>query len=580
MGGLEYRAMRSADRSFCSYVAKLADDAAVVTNSPAQLARLAAVAAGEAAPLVDEADYRFFRQRYPLGDPDESALVVLTDATIRRWCGPRQRIGASRRTRAVAVLAELHARHAAALQAGHGADLVLPAPGSGVEDLPDVGRLVGDAHAVRSETYGSLHFATPVAELDLDRVSEEEALLYGRWRDGYAMNWTRWFDPIALRLTVDAERLAADLTVRPLIAGTEYADVRDFAGRSSINDEQGRPLGDPHAESLLHVVTAFDKEARSVRSNEFIGLAGMLAPNVDPLGWIGPAISFSLDDDPLWKQMAEDEDPEAFLSDHFLQLPVSLHVEVADGLRLTAFLVALRAMAQQSAPGMLAWTNHEHAGLSYVRVGLTEEGKRDFPFEEDMDPALFYAASGDGLHLSLNEDVVRRHLERRVARRGADAAGSDGAGADREAVQEAVADLSQPLTTPWPGVQAAVALDRRLVDVIASGFVGRGEQPMRELAWRNLPILDEWKRMFPDADPVEVHERLYGRTLLCPGGGAFRYSETDGRMESTLYGHPGRPRRGPVMPALADELRSARMGLEFERDGLRARAELRRDGGD
>ena len=36
---------------------------------------------------------------------------MITDATIRRWCGPEWRIGASRRTRAAAAIAELQARH-------------------------------------------------------------------------------------------------------------------------------------------------------------------------------------------------------------------------------------------------------------------------------------------------------------------------------------------------------------------------------------------------------------------------------------------------------------------------------------
>ena len=35
--------------------------------------------------------------------------MLISDATIRRWCGPRSRIAASRETRDAAVLAELQA---------------------------------------------------------------------------------------------------------------------------------------------------------------------------------------------------------------------------------------------------------------------------------------------------------------------------------------------------------------------------------------------------------------------------------------------------------------------------------------
>lgn len=43
---------------------------------------------------------------------------MLSDATIRRWCGPQWRIADSRRTRAAAVLADLQAGHVEELVRG------------------------------------------------------------------------------------------------------------------------------------------------------------------------------------------------------------------------------------------------------------------------------------------------------------------------------------------------------------------------------------------------------------------------------------------------------------------------------
>ena len=40
---------------------------------------------------------------------------------------------------------------------------------------------------------------------------------------------------------------------------------------------------------------------------------------------------------------------------------------------------------------------------------------------------------------------------------------------------------------------------------------------MQRLAWSNIAILNEWKRLFPDQDPVAVHERLWGVRPVCPG---------------------------------------------------------------
>jgi hypothetical protein len=41
-------------------------------------------------------EYKFFRSRSERGE-DETAFLLLSDATIRRWTGPRWRIASSRR---------------------------------------------------------------------------------------------------------------------------------------------------------------------------------------------------------------------------------------------------------------------------------------------------------------------------------------------------------------------------------------------------------------------------------------------------------------------------------------------------
>ncbi len=106
--GVKYRGVRSPDRSVCSYIATL-DGAVVVTNSLAQLGRLVDVQKERADAVAALSEYTFFRNRYVRGDGEESGLLLISDATIRRWCGPRWRIGASRRTRALAFMTDIQA---------------------------------------------------------------------------------------------------------------------------------------------------------------------------------------------------------------------------------------------------------------------------------------------------------------------------------------------------------------------------------------------------------------------------------------------------------------------------------------
>ena len=107
----KYEGIASPDRTIRSLVSSF-NEFVVVTNSMEQLTRLARVFDKKETNLASLEEYHFFRQRYQITpDNKEDTFLMITDATIRRWCGPEWRIGASRRTRAAAALAELQARH-------------------------------------------------------------------------------------------------------------------------------------------------------------------------------------------------------------------------------------------------------------------------------------------------------------------------------------------------------------------------------------------------------------------------------------------------------------------------------------
>jgi hypothetical protein len=99
---------------------------------------------------------------------------------------------------------------------------------------------------------------------------------------------------------------------------------------------------------------------------------------------------------------------------------------------------------------------------------------------------------------------------------------------------------------------------------------------MQACAWSNLPILNEWKRLYPDRDPVAVHQQIWKTQLACPGGGKYVWNKEFQTMESTVYGHPGQPRLGPLLPRPLEAVERMDFGLSFENHGLRARAEIRR----
>ena len=581
--GLSYQGVRSPDRTVCAYVARLGG-AVVVTNSLYQLGRLAAVSRGRSPAIATLPEYVYFRHRYRLGDPEETALVFLSDATIRRWCGPRWRIAASRQTRDMAVLAELQASNMDRLAKR----AVQPGPIYTDFATADAGDLSLEAAGVRSSVQGSLEFMTPLAEIPLTKVTPGEQADYGRWRDGYQQNWRWGFDPIALRLTcgtgvqsvsIDGQddratskdgqdghatpkdRLAADLSVMPLIWGSDYREMISLSDGASFAPD----AGDPH-DALLQVILAINKQSPLFRQAESF-IAGQQQGAT--VGWLGPSISLFVNDNPIWQELAKvpPEKLHAQLDRYIGRLPVAVRFDVSDGLRLTLFLAALRAYIEQTTPGMVAWETLKYRDQPYVKISLTARGKGTHsPIEQ-----IYYAASGDALVVALGENVLKRAIDRELVR-----------AAEKKGQPSADAHNPKPAGAArrrWLGSNLALEVDRKLLDT-AAGLIdetpAERQQAMQLLAWGNLPILNEWKRLYPDQDPVAVHERVWKVRLLDPAGGRYVWNDRWQTMESTVYGHPGEPKTGPDVPPALIDFAHASFGLTFENQGLRASLSLER----
>ncbi len=549
-GGLKYAGVRNPDRSVSSYIAEIGN-ALVVTNSLAQLEAIANTQAGKLPSVATLGEYTFFRDRYKLGDDDETALLVVSDATIRRWCGPRWRIGDSRRLRLAGALAGLQARDLDAIASGKGGNRKVKAEVS----VPGAGALTLSPTGVMSSTYGTLAFLTPVVELDVSKVSKAEAEAYGRFRDRYQSNWREFFDPIALRFSVKKKKLALDLTVMPLIASSDYREFIELAGGATMAPDSG----DPHEDALVRFGMSLNPDSRPVREvGEF---AVRMAPGLqgNALSWLGHSITVWADKDKFWKDVAKADRPERYVEQHFNQFPVAVSVEVSSVMKATAFLASVRAYIDQVAPGMTYWETKKYKGEQYVKIGPTREAMED-DMPEDL--ALYYAVSRNALIVTLNEDMLKRTLKRRGMRKKA---------------KKKKKSLS--LGEPWLGANLGMQADAEILKILE--IVGAQEYfaHMRKQAWRNIPILNEWKRLYPNRNPVDVHEQVWHTRLLCPGGGKYVWSERWQTMESTVYGHPGNQKKGPglLRPPLSD-LKFGNFGLTFENDGLRARVELTRKG--
>ncbi len=249
-------------------------------------------------------------------------------------------------------------------------------------------------------------------------------------------------------------------------------------------------------------------------------------------------------------------DRNGFFARNIHRLPVALHVEVQSGLKLAAFLAGMRAFIEQTAPGMTVWETKTYNERPYVKVAPSEEAKSEENQLEKL--ALYYSASGEALIVTLNEDLLKRALDRQTARRAAKKEGTEIPVPGRR----------------WIGETMGFQIDRRFVRVLEAYFSENYQHMMQARAWGNIPILNEWKHRFPDMDPVQLHEQFWHRRLVCPGGGEYRWNENWQTMESSVYGHPGEPKAGPSLPVELRNVTFGNFGLTFEENGLRARVQL------
>jgi hypothetical protein len=232
---------------------------------------------------------------------------------------------------------------------------------------------------------------------------------------------------------------------------------------------------------------------------------------------------------------------------------------VADPVKLTGFLVALRAFVEQTVPGMLVWETAESNGQAYVTVRYSEEGRNTF-LRDFSNAGLCYAATPTTFIVSPNDALLRRALDRTAQRQKARSKGKE-----------------VPLSgEPWLGKSVGVQAKQGALAVIQATFQSNIEATMERRAWSNIPILNEWRQRYHETSPVAFHQRFWQTKLVCPGGGEYVWNEEFQTMESTVYGHPGQPRPPRTSVNILSDITSANFGLTFENDGLRAQAKMTR----
>jgi hypothetical protein len=457
----------------------------------------------------------------------------------------------------MAILSEYQAEHLPALVT----EKVEPGAIYTPYVVPDLGQLRVSETGVSSGTYGGLAFLTPIAEIPLEKVTKTEADSYNNWRNNYQFNWRRFFDPIAVQFKIDGRSVKADVSVMPLIAATDYREYINISRGADIAPESG----DRHPESLFHAALAVNVESEPVQQAGGFLQTMVRGVSGGPFSWLGSSISLYVDQDMLWQEAANSPDKKEFIRHNWIKAPVALRAEVSDGFKLAIFLSGLRAFVEQTGPNLTSWNSRQYKDRDYVVISATQQGRNTADALSELQ--LFYVTSPKSLLVTLNENLLKRSIDRELE------SSSETAQSGDKAQDQADSTSNQ---RPWLGSDLAVQARKEAIQTIEAIFGSDYFEMVQVQSWHNIPILNEWKRLFPDRNPLEVHEEIWKVRLKCPGGGQYVWNEEFRTMESTVCGHPAQPEREAKVAGPWDMLEFINAGLTFENDGLRAQVELHR----
>lgn len=539
IAGVECSVAKSADGSVSAYLAEI-PGAIILANSAVQIEAVQAAKSGAVPNLLGLDEYKFLRSRYPLGDPQESAFCILTDAAIRKWCGPRWRIVQSRRVQARAKLAEAQAEWIDSQLK----ETAAPAPRS----IAGFGRLdFQPKFGANLEGWGTVRALRPIAELAADTATAAEVDAYNNWRRGYETGW-RVFDPIAFRLTVAPTRLASDLSVMPLTLTSDYKRQMSFFGTGDLPGD----AGDPHPNTLFQWIVGIrppvnERERRDWQWDSF-------GPGLALTPWLGTWLTVYADHDPFWqdpivRELITDGNNFNRVLPHLHRIPIGVAVGVRNPLALAGFLTAVRAMIDQSAPNLVRFQVQKHREVGYTRIAPVSQnlvgGNREL--------ALYYLPLPNQLLISLNEKVIQRAIDRSI----------DGQKENKKA--------------DWLGKTLAFKADGAILPLIASMINNDIGLQLQQSAWTNARVLQEWKRRRNTSDPITLHQTWTGETLICPASGTFTWDPARKVLRSTNLGDPFDPKLElSNLNNILRRAKSIRAGFTLEEDNLRAAFELNR----
>lgn len=538
----------------------------ILSNSRRALEKFVAVHQGEATSLQESGDFQYMRTRYPHDPEVEDGFVFIGDAFVTKVVNPEVKILSARRMEARADL--VHVNNAALLFGWLEGRRPLSAKELVDHDLlrpQDLVHAEGDPISFdprqgASSAWGRAAAMKPLLELDLDKVTPDEAQAYARFRAEYLGQWQTFIDPIAARISYEDEgrKISIDARMLPLIQNSEYDSLQEQVGERTTTP----PTFDGAFQWTLAVGDdaglrrELNMMARQMSGSRDIGLDWLgdwvMVGAADRSGLYDLAIALGLIPE-AGRAMGLDAE---VLIELATRIPLYFGAHVKNSLGLAATLTALRSFIEGAAPGLVFWDSSQIYG--------------DIPITSIRGTGAF---SHIALHYAVANEVVAFSLERETLETIIDAALAGELSGSGDTTS------SEPLQTmltlrPSPGQSwMMTALEGMLEKSAEQGFHS-ARQHYRVLA-HGLPDLPEDAR-----DARDEAVAILGIAPRDPHQGVFSL-DAHGQVQHSIYTHeartiyPALPIEGSPVTAILKTLLGLELQLGFEGEdehrGLRTR---------
>jgi hypothetical protein len=549
------------------------DDFAIYGNSQVGMRRVLEAYRGKRKALADSLDFQYMRTAFRMDDPKEDGFLFLSDPFLRNLVGPALRLKERRRLEGLTSL--YMATHAALFLAWETGKLpehhnaLLAQAGLKAEELfsPDGPAIFWDAEQKQafSGVYNTLQFATPLIELPIDKVTEQEERDYNAFRSDYLGLWRQYFDPVGLRVSISKKQARVELYILPLVKSSAYNDLQRRTGGGTIPLDPTRFGAKTVAQLVAHI------SPQAPERGDVAQLLRLFGRDLPGLNWLGDWVMVRLDDSDVYAKLAEltirRELETEINGDHwgeefnlFFQVPLTVGVQVKNRLVFSAFLTAVRAAVMDTLPDGIDWEPMKPAykGVTLVRIRAKGGLPGELVGKDGTAPAIYYALVEDGWYASLSEASLKELIDRAVERKEGKAAPT------KEAVPVNVSLYVSP--------KAAV---------VAKGFL------RFYLEWethkRTLDNLGQLLPLYragllapeaPSEKVEQVAQHFLGFAPVSADLVTFQFDSKRQEVINRRHGSVRQPRLNPgVEPnsplgRLLEEFRSIRADLRFQEDGV------------